>query len=322
MEIRKVACVGAGLIGQGWAAVFASRGCEVALQDVSEAILERAVSAVSANLRFMEAGGLLTAGEADAALGRIRTTPDLSEAVREAEYVQESVPDRYEVKRPIFEEMDSAAPADAILASSASGLVMTEIQKVTKRPGRCILAHPMLPTHLLPLVEIAGGAETWPETVERTRTFMRSLGKTPVVLKREVPGYIVNRLQAALLREAIDLVHSGVAAAEDVDTAFCMGIGLRDPFIGPLLRIHLAGDGVERFIANYSKSYAYRWENMATWTSIPPAAAEAVIRGVYALPKVRTMSLDEIKAWRDQALVKVLRVIREEGSPERGREGA
>lgn len=317
MDIERVACVGAGLIGQGWAAVFASRGCRVVLQDASEAALERALPGVSANLRFMETSGLLKKGKAEAAMNRVRATPDLSEAVGEAQYVQESVPDRYEVKRPVFEQMDAAAPEDAILASSASGLVMTEIQMVTKWPGRCVLAHPILPAHLIPVVEVVGGEQTSPETVERTTEFMKAVGKMPVVLKREVPGYIVNRLQAALLREAIDLVYSGAATVEDVDTAFCMGIGLRDPFVGPFLRIHLAGDGVEKFIENYSRSYAYRWESMATWTSIPSAAAETVIEGVYGMQKVRAMSLEAIKRWRDEGLVKVLQAVHDQEAPGR-----
>jgi len=198
------------------------------------------------------------------------------------------------------------------LASSASGLLMTEIQKVTTRPERCVLAHPVLPAHLIPLVEIVGGEHTSPSTVKATRDFMKSIGKTPVVLNREVPGYIVNRLQAALLREAIDLVHKGVASASDVDTAFCMGIGLRDPIIGPFLRIHLAGSGVERFIENFSRSYQYRWETMETWTSIPPSAAKSIIKGVNEMEVVRTKTLEEIKSWRDEMLVKILKLLGEE----------
>ncbi len=132
------------------------------------------------------------------------------------------------------------------------------------------------------------------------------------MLKREVSGYIVNRLQAALLREAIDLVDKGVASAEDVDRAFCMGIGLRDPIIGPFLRIHLAGGGVEQFIENYSQSYHHRWKTMETWTSIPPSAAKKIVRGVKEMEVVRKKSLEEITTWRDEMLVKLLKVIREE----------
>jgi 3-hydroxyacyl-CoA dehydrogenase len=311
MEIRKVACIGAGLIGQGWATLFSSAGLEVALQDVTGTILQKAIKAVTSNLGFLEKNKLLKTGEADLALKRIKMTTVIGDAVRDADYVQESVPDHYDFKKQVFREMDIAAPERAILGSSSSGLLMTEIQKVTRKPQRCVLVHPALPVYLLPLVEIVGGEKTVRETETAAYDFMKKLGKTPVVLRREVPGYIINRLQAALLREAIDLVDKGVASAEDVDRAFCMGIGLRDPIIGPFLRIHLAGDGVERFIENYSQSYRYRWETMETWTSIPPSAVKKIINGVQEMDVIRTKTLDEIKSWRDEMLVKLLRLIRE-----------
>jgi len=309
MEIKKVVCVGAGLIGQGWATLFSSKGLEVVLQDLNETILKQSVAAVRSNLRFLEANHFLKKKESDAALKRIKITTSIGEAVVQADYVQESVLDHYELKREVFKEMDQAAPGHAILASSSSGLLMTEIQRVTARPHRCVLVHPILPLHLLPLVEIVGGEKTSAETVTAACDFMKRLGKTPVLLKREVPGYIVNRLQAALLRESIDLVDKGVASPEEVDKAFCTGIGLRDPIIGPFLRIHLAGNGVERFIKNYAQSYRNRWETMETWTSIPPSAAKKVIRGVEEMEAVRTKTLEEIKNWRDQMLVKLLKTV-------------
>ena len=311
MDIHKVSCVGAGLIGQGWAALFSSAGLEVILQDVTETVLEKSMRGVKSNLMFLEASNLLKQGEAEAALKRIKVSTLIGEAVRDADYVQESVPDNYDLKKQVFREMDAAAPDHAILASSASGLLMTEIQKLVTRPDRCVLAHPVLPVYLIPLVEIAGGEQTSRETVSATYDFMKKLGKIPVLLKREVPGYIVNRLQAALLREAIDLVDKDVASAEDVDKAFCMGIGLRDPIIGPFLRIHLAGDGVERFIDNLSQSYSHRWKTMETWTSIPPSAEKKIVRAVREMEVIRTKTLEEIKSWRDEMLVKLLNVIRE-----------
>jgi len=309
MEIRNVACVGAGLIGQGWATLFSSAGLEVILQDVTDTVLQRSIEAVKSNLRFLETNKFLKRGEADVALKKIKMSTLIGEAVRDADYVQESVPDNYDFKKQVFREMDLAAPDHAILASSSSGLLMTEIQKATLKPQRCVLVHPALPVYLLPLVEIVGGERTERETAVTAYDFMKSLGKTPVLLKREVPGYIINRLQAALLREAIDLVDKGVASAEEVDKAFCMGVGLRDPIIGPFLRIHLAGDGVERFIENFSQSYRNRWETMETWTSIPPSAVKKIVNGVKEMDVVRTKTLDEIKSWRDEMLVKFLRLV-------------
>jgi 3-hydroxypropionate dehydrogenase (NADP+) len=309
MTIRKVACVGAGLIGQGWATLFSSAGLEVVLQDVSEAVLEQALSNIRSNLLFLEANNLLRQGDAEPALKKIEMKTFVGEAVRQADYVQESVPDDYAIKKRVFKEMDGAAPDHAVLASSSSGLLMTEIQKATARPDRCVLVHPVLPVYLIPLVEIVGGQQSSRETVIAAYDFMKRLGKDPVLLKREVPGYIINRLQAAMVREAIDLVDKGVASAEEVDKAFCMGIGLRDPIIGPFLRIHLAGGGVERFIETLSQSYRYRWETMETWTSIPPSAEKKMVRSVREMEVVRTKTLEEIEKWRDEMLVKFLHVM-------------
>jgi len=309
MNITKVSCVGAGLIGQDWATLFSSQGLDVTLQDINESILEEAVKGVKSTLMFLAAKNLLGKGDVDTALERIKTTTKIAEAVRDADYVQESVPDNYDLKKTVFKEMDKMAPDHAILASSASGLMMTEIQKVTARPGRCVLVHPMVPLYLIPLVEIVGGEDTSPETVRATDKFMKDLGKTPVVLNREVSGYIINRLQAALLREAIDLVDKGVVSAEGLDKAFCMGIGIRDPIVGPLLRVHLAGNGVERFFQNYAQSYRYRWEDMETWTSIPPSAVKAVVEGVNEMEIVRKKPMHEIQNWRDEMLVKLLKTV-------------
>lgn len=312
MDIRKVACIGAGLIGQGWATLFSSAGLEVTLQDVTETTLEGSLRGVRSTLLFLEANGLLKQGEADTAFGRIKTCTRIGEGVQDADYVQESVPDNYESKKEVFRQMDGAAPDQAILASSSSGLLMTEIQKATEKAHRCVLVHPVLPVYLIPLVEVVGGEQTSPQTVLAACNFMRDLGKIPVQLKREVSGYIINRLQAALLREAIDLVEKDIASPEDVDKAFRMGIGLRDPIIGPFLRIHLAGGGVERFIENFSQSYRHRWETMETWTSIPASAAKKIVTGVREMQVVRTKSLEEIENWRDLMLIKLLKVLYEE----------
>jgi len=312
-EIQRVACVGAGIIGQGWATVFASRGCTVFLQDLAGPILDQALTRVARNLDFLETHHLLERGVAAKAMGRIKVTTRIEDAVAEADYVQESVPDRYELKKSVFEEMDRAAPPRALLASSSSGLLMTPIQKATRRPERCVMAHPVLPVYLVPLVEVVGGEKTSPDATHAVCDFMKKMGKHPVLLNKEVSGYIVNRLQAAVLREAIDLVEKGVASAEDVDRAFCMGIGLRDPVIGPLLRIHLTADGIDRFLENYAESYRLRWESMECWTSVPPSAARSAVKGVKEMSLVKTRTLEEIKTWRDEMLVKILQVMGQDG---------
>ena len=309
--IKNVTCIGSGLIGQGWATLFAAGGFDVTLQDASSDRLKSAVEQVGVNLRFLEDNGRLLPGATAAASRRIRTTPDLAGALAEADYVQESVPDNYPVKKKVFAEMDARAPVDTILASSSSGLLMSEIQQVVSRPQRCVLVHPFLPVHLLPLVEVVGGEQTAPETVQITCELMEKIGKTPVRLKKEVSGYIVNRLQAALLREAVDLVGGGVASAEEVDRAFCTGMGMRDPFIGPLLRACLAGDGIENFVREYSDSYRIRWESMAAWNTLSPQMKETLVNSVNAMPIVRENSMEKIKDWRDKMLIEILKLERE-----------
>jgi 3-hydroxyacyl-CoA dehydrogenase len=309
MEISRVACIGAGLVGQGWAAIFLSRGLEVIIQDITQEILNESMKQIWLNLKFLETHGLVQKGSVESGREKIQTTTNIADACGHADYVQESVPDNYEIKKRVFEEMDAAAPAHVLLASSASGLLMTDIQKVTTRPERCVLVHPVLPVHLIPTVEIAGGKKTSPITIQKARELMERIGKSPVVLKREVPGYIINRLQAALLREAIDLVDKGIASPEEVDRAFCRGTGLRDPVVGPFLRMHIAGNGIEDFINNFAQSYRYRWETMETWTSIPPSAIDTVIKGTRGMEIVSEKSLGEMRAWRDEMLAKILKLI-------------
>ena len=307
--INGVACVGAGLIGSSWATLYASQGIHTYLLDLNDEILHQAMARISFNLRFLEAEGVLESGGAEIAVACITPTLDLARAVSGADYVTESVTEDLAIKKRVFRAMDALAQSHVILASSSSGLLMTEIQNGTTHPQRCILAHPILPPHLIPLVEVAGGAETSAETVQRTQQFLTRVGKTPIVLKKEVPGYIVNRLQAALWREAISLVAQGVADAEAVDTAFCLGIGLRDPLLGPFLRAHIAGKGIEHFLHNYAQSYTNRWATMETWTSVPPSAAQKVITSVHRMPVIQTQTLQELAQIRDEKLLQILKIL-------------
>ena len=309
-NIKNVACIGSGLIGQGWATLFAAAGYAVIMQDLSDEKLKGAIGQVSINLRLLEDNGRLYHGTAAGAAKHIRTTLSLGEAVGKADFIMESVPDNYTAKKTVFKEMDVLAPGNTILASSSSGLLMSEIQTAVTRPERCVLVHPFLPVHLLPLVEVVGGDRTAAETVDITCRLMEKIGKTPVRLKKEVSGYIVNRLQAAILREAVDLVANGVASAEEVDQAFCSGMGMRDPFIGPLLRAYLAGDGIENFLEHYAESYRLRWESMATWNTISSSVRENLVNSVNEMQVVRENSLEKIKIWRDKMLMEMLKLDR------------
>jgi 3-hydroxypropionate dehydrogenase (NADP+) len=309
-DIKNVACIGAGLIGQGWATLFVAAGYTVTMQDLSDQKLNAAITQVRSNLKQLEDNGQIGHDTAAGGYKDLHTTLSLAEAVNRADYIQESIPDDYAAKKTVFKKMDALAAGETILASSSSGLLMSEIQAGLARPERCVLVHPCLPVHLLPLVEVVGGDRTTPETVEITCRLMEKIGKTPVRLKKEVSGYIVNRLQAAILREAVDLVANGVANAEDVDQAFCTGIGMRDPFIGPLLRAYLAGDGIENFVANYSESYRLRWESMATWDTMSTSVSETLVNSVNEMPIVRKNSMEKIKNWRDKMLMEILKLDR------------
>ncbi len=280
---KNVAIIGVGTIGSSWGVFFASKGCKVnayeSLPEVRKKILDR----VDAGLRFLAENRLMAEDEVESSLKSVRVANSVAEALEDVEYVQESATEDYTVKKSIFREMDAVANSGTILASSSSGLLMTEIQKVTRRPERCLIAHPFNPPHIVPLVEIVGGEKTSRETVEATRRFMAGLGKEPVLLNKEVPGYIANRLAAALWREAIDLVENDVASVEDVDKALCAGPGIRWALMGSHLTYHLGGGdgGLERFIETIGENtFTPIWEDMKTWSSISGSTKSKLAEGI------------------------------------------
>jgi 3-hydroxypropionate dehydrogenase (NADP+) len=265
-------------------------------------------------LGFLAEEGLIEVEEAKAALGRIETTTDVAEAVGEVQYVQESVFEEYETKKRVFKEMDAAASADTLLASSSSGLFMTIIQSVTSFPERCVVVHPFLPPYLMPLVEIVPGTSTSTETVETARCFMRELGRVPVVLKKEVNGFLANRLAAAVWREAIDLVDNDVASLEDVDKAFSMW-ALNKITVGPLFHLHLAGGagGVEHNLEHIIPTFTFWWKSMNAWTSISDSAKKKLVEGIKESAAFRNRTYEELVRWSDKKLIEVLKVITPEG---------
>jgi len=310
--VKRVACVGSGLVGQGWASLFALAGYRVTLVDVNENILGAALTRVEEKMRFLEEAGL--AKGAKRASKRLSTTTNMTEAVGGADFVQESVFESYPAKKEVYAKMDEAADQRVILSSSSSGLMMSEIQKAAKwHPERCIVSHPWNPSYLVPLVELSPGDRTSPETVKRTYELMEDIGKVPVVLKREVPGFIANRLSAALWREALNLVDTGVATVEDVDKAIVNGPGLRWAIMGPYLTYHLGGGkgGIEYLLRHIDVSKAKWLETMAKWTETPESAVEKAVKGVHELGVVKSHSYDELEEWRDSQLVDILRSRRE-----------
>jgi 3-hydroxypropionate dehydrogenase (NADP+) len=306
-EIRRVTCVGSGLVGQGWATLFALAGYQVTLEDVTERKVEDAIKRVEKQMRFLEVKGL--AKGANEAMHRLYGTTSLIEAMGKADYVQESVYESYPAKMEIYQKMDEITEPKVILASSTSGLMMSEIQKAAKRyPERCIVAHPWNPSYLVPLVELSPGAKTSAETTKKTHELMEDIGKIPVTLKKEVPGFIANRLSAALWREALNLIDIGVASVEDVDKAIVNGPGLRWAIMGPYLTYHLGGGkgGIEYLMRHIDISKAKWLESMAKWTETPETAVEKAIKGIHETTLVKKHNLEELEEWRDNRLVDIL----------------
>ena len=307
-DIRRVTCVGSGLIGQGWAALFALHGYEVVMQDLTDDALTQATSRVRSHIESLVEAGL--GSDAERAMSRIETTTDLEQALSHTDFVQESVYESYEVKKPLYGKMDEIGPEDVIFASSTSGLLMTEIQKaMTSHPERCIVAHPWNPAHLVPLVELCPGEYTSQRTIERTYALLEGIGKVPVVLKKEAQGFIANRLSAALWREALDLVDRGVATVEDVDKAVRAGPGIRWAIMGPYLTYHLGGGkgGIEYLMRHIGVKKAAWLETMANWTVTPESAIQKAIKGVDEMTQGKT--LEELESWRDERLISLFKLL-------------
>ncbi len=233
-QIKRIAVIGAGIMGHGFAQVFAQKGYPVFLYDIDEAILKRAFMMVANNLETFIEHKMITRKEKKATLKRITTSMDLEEVASRADFILEAVLEVMDVKQKVFEELDRLAPPHAILASNTSGLSITEIGSVTKRPDKTIIVHGANPPHIIPVVEIVRGEKTSDETTELTFRLMLKLGKKPVRLLKEVPGFLFNRLQFALYREALHCLEMGVASAEDIDLVVKAGYGFRLPILGPL----------------------------------------------------------------------------------------
>src|ERR1700756_5450093 len=249
--IRRIAIIGTGVIGASWTALFLAKGLDVTATDVApnaEANLKRFVGAAWPALKRL---GLAPG----ASQSKLTFTPDIAEAVRGVDLVQENGPERIDFKINPYPQLDELLPPDVIIASSSSGLTMSEIQSGCRsHPERCVIAHPFNPPHLIPLVEIVGGAKTSEETIRRAAQFYTALGKKTVRLHKEVPGHVANRLQAALAREVYHLVGEGVVSVADVDAALCWGPGLRWGIMGQVLLNHLGGGqgGIEHFFQQFT----------------------------------------------------------------------
>lgn len=298
---RRVAVVGAGTIGASWAACFLAAGCtEVVVTDPAvgaEAILRAKVAHAWSSLAAI---GLPPGASTEG----LRFEPDLGSAVADAEVVQECAPERKEVKLDLFARLDAAAPVDALLASSTSGLLASRLQSACARPERCLVAHPFNPPHLMALVEVVGGERTSPVSIERALAFYRSVGKRPIHVHSEVVGHVANRLQAAVLREALHLVRTGVVTVEDLDAAVVDGLGPRWALMGPFLTFHLAGGdgGIRHFFDHLADAYNAWFADLGT-PMVDDETVAQVVEGTAEAAAGR--SVDELAEARDAFLVAV-----------------
>lgn len=302
--MQTIAVIGAGLIGRAWAVAFARGGFGVRLYDVDREQSRAAQAFVAAAAAELAAAGLLDEPPAMLA-ARVDTVDELAAAVADTVLVQENLPERLEAKRAIFARLDQLAPPDAILASSSSAIPASRFSEGLAGRARCLVAHPVNPPHLVPLVELVPAPWTSPETVARTREIMQSCGMVPVDVRQEIDGFVLNRLQGALLREAFTLVALGYISVEDCDRVVRDGLGLRWAFMGPFETIDLnAPGGVRDYVARYGPAYARMWENApppAAWDEALVARIEAERRRL--LPEER---LVERARWRDRRLVALL----------------
>jgi 3-hydroxyacyl-CoA dehydrogenase len=299
--IRRIAVVGTGVIGASWAAYYLSRGFDVVATDPApgaEANLRKYVGGAWAALA--RAG--LTAG---ASRDRLTFTASMSRALAEADLVQENAPERPDFKVKLFAEMDQAAPSDSIIASSSSGITMDVMQSACKHPERCVVGHPFNPPHIVPLVEVVGGAKTSEEVIERALSFYASIGKKPIRLHKAIPGHAANRLQAALYKEILSLIQQGVLDAADADVAVSYGPGLRWGVMGQSLQWHLGGGagGIHHFMEHLMPPLQAMMNDLKM-PDITPALKQTVIDCV--LKEARGQSVEEIANEENEVMLGLL----------------
>src|SRR6201982_2195753 len=301
-EIRNVAIVGTGVIGASWAALYLARGLNVVATDPApnaEGNLRRYIDEAWKDLTVI---GL----SPNASRDHLKFTTDIKKALSDADLVQENGPERKDFKIQLFADMDAATPPGSIIASRSSGLTMSVMQSACKHPERCVIGHPFNPPHMIPLVEVVGGAQTSPETIHRAMEFYASIGKRTIHLRKEVVGHVANRLQAALYREVVYLIEQGVLSVSDADAAVSWGPGLRWGVMGPNLLFHLAGgqNGIHHFMEQFTGPLATWWKDLGTITDFSPTVKHSIIDGV--TKEANGRSILELERERDSMLLELL----------------
>jgi len=301
---QRIAVIGAGTIGASWAAIFLARGLDVRASDPApqgEAFVRRFVANAWPTL---EALGWVAPG---ASPERMSFHKDPAAAAEGADFIQESGPEREDLKIKLFGAIDAAAPPDTVIASSSSGLLISRVTGECRHPERCVIGHPFNPPHLIPLVEVVGGARTSEAALDKAMSFYREIGKRPILVKKEVRGHVANRLQAALWREAAHLVAEGVVSVADADAAIAYGPGLRWALMGPHLTFHLAGGegGMAHFMDHLAPA-VQTWMDDLGAPRLTPEVQQTIIAGV--AEEAGERSIADLQKWRDRKLIEILKV--------------
>lgn len=303
--VRRVAIVGTGVIGAGWATRCMARGLDVVASDPGEAAEAKLRAAIE------NAWPAVTAlyGATDAAAGTLRFVDSVEEAVADADFVQESAPEREDLKRRLHAQIDAAARPEAIIASSSSGLLPTRIQSDCRRPGRILIGHPFNPVYLLPLVELVGGQATEPETIQRAAAFYRAIGMHPLHVRTEIEGYLSDRLQEAVWREILHLVNDGVATTGELDDAIRFGPGLRWAFMGTNLIFHMAGGdaGMRHMLEQFGPALELPWTRLVA-PKLTATLVDRMVEGTQAQAGGR--SVKQLERLRDNCLIDIMRALR------------
>ena len=314
LNTNKAAVLSAGVIGYSFALKAALGGYEVWAQNRSETSKEQTIARTEESLRSLRDNHVLDTAASDAAFRRIHFTTSLEEACTDAGYIQECSSENYAVKQALMGEVERYAPIDTVIASSTSGLLMTEIARYALHPERMIVGHPWNPPHLIPLIELVGGEKTEAWALERGKRFYTDIGMEPVILKKEVPGFIANRLQIALYRECAHLVMNGVCSVEDVDRALTFGPGIRWGIMGQNLIYELGGGdgGVEGLVHHIGPSFALWLRDMADFKAFPEEWGAIAEAGVQDELKNRSEAIGNdrrsLAAYRDRMLIELLRL--------------
>lgn len=302
--VRAVACIGAGVIGGGWAAHFLARGFRVQAWDPAPDAEDKLRTLVQRAWPALTELGLAEGADQS----RLTVFPTLAEAVAGVEFVQESAPEELSLKRKLLADIDAVTPAGVVVASSTSGYSMTEMQAAARNPQRLVVGHPFNPPYLIPLVEVVGGELTQRWAVDAAAEFYRAVGKSVITMDRELPGFIANRLQEALWREALHMVGNGEATVEQIDTAITDGPGLRWPAQGPCLTFHLAGGdgGMAHMLDHFGPSLKSPWTRLAA-PELTPELRDAMVAGCE--DEAGTRSIADLVAERDRAIIAVQRAV-------------